>query len=64
MLSRNEAVIPLSRNRAVPIEGNVGGDTTVNINVQANDVESFKQSQSQMLARFGNSVIKARRRTQ
>lgn len=64
MLSPNEAVIPLSRNRAVPIEGNMGGATTVNINVQANDVESFKQSQSQMLARFGTAVIRARRKTQ
>ena len=64
MLSPNEAVIPLSRNRAVPIEGNMGGATTVNISVQANDVESFKQSQSQMLARFGTAVIRARRKTQ
>ena len=63
LLSPNEAVIPLSRNRAVPIEGNIGGSTTVNISVQASDVESFKQSSSQMLARFGNAVIKARRKT-
>ena len=64
LLSPNEAIIPLSRNRAIPIEGNLGGSTTVTINVQANDVESFKQSRSQMLARMGTAIIRARRKTQ
>lgn len=64
LLSPNEAIIPLSRNRAVPIEGNLGGVTNVTINVQANDVESFKQSRSQMLARTGTAIARARRKTQ
>ncbi|KKM86121.1 hypothetical protein LCGC14_1282180 [marine sediment metagenome] len=63
MLSPNEAVIPLSRNRAIPIEGNTG-NTIVNINVQATDVESFRRSESQTLARFGSKMVIARRRTQ
>ncbi len=63
MLSPNEAIIPLSRNRAVPIEGNLGGSTVINITVNATDVESFKQSRSQMLARAGSAMAKARRKT-
>lgn len=64
LLSRNEAVVPLSRNRAIPIEGMNGGTTNITFNVQTNDAESFKQSRSQMLARFGTAVNRARRRTQ
>ncbi len=62
MLSPNEAVIPLSRNRAIPIEGSTG-NTTVNITVNATDVDSFKRSESQILAKFGDSINFARRRT-
>ena len=65
LLSRNEAVVPLSRNRAIPIEGGPdGGTTNITFNIQTNDAESFKQSRSQMLARLGSAVAIARRRTQ
>ena len=64
LLSRNEAVVPLSRNRAIPVEGMGGGTTNITFNVETADAESFKQSRSQMLARFGAATDLAKRRTQ
>ena len=64
LLSRNEAVVPLSRNRAIPVEGMSGGTTNITFNIETRDAESFKQSRSQMLARLGLDVARARRRTQ
>jgi hypothetical protein len=65
LLSRNEAVVPLSRNRAIPIEGGPsGGVTNITFNIETQDAESFQQSRSQMLARVGSAVAIARRRTQ
>jgi len=63
LLSPNEAVVPLSRNRAIPVEGMGGGTTNITFNIETSDAESFKQSRSQMLARVGAATALAQRRT-
>ena len=63
LLSRNEAVVPLSRNRAIPVEGMGGGTTNITFNIETADAESFKQSRSQMLARVGVATDRAKRKT-
>ena len=52
MLSPNEAVVPLNRNRAIPVEGNAGGGTTINatFNIQTPDVAGFQKSRGQVEA--------------
>ena len=55
MLHQNEAVIPLTGNRKVPVElenGAGGGSKTVNqtFNITTPDADSFRRSQKQMAA--------------
>jgi hypothetical protein len=65
ILHPNEAVIPLSRGRKIPIEaanGNSlggGGPVTVNFNVSTPDADSFRASESQMHARLGSTIQRA-----
>lgn len=55
MLHENEAVIPLTRGRKVPVEleGGTGGGSTVqhfNFSIQTPDADSFRKSQNQIAA--------------
>jgi hypothetical protein len=67
MLHPNEAVIPLSRGRKVPVEMNGGsqrdgGRSTqpvVNVNVNATDVNSFRNSEAQISAAMGLGAMRA-----
>lgn len=67
MLHDNEAVIPLSGNRKVPVELNNGGANgftyapNFNWNVQTPDADSFRRSQKQTLAEAGVASRKAMR---
>ena len=67
MLHDNEAVIPLSGNRKVPVELNNGGASgftyapNFNWNVQTPDADSFRRSQKQTLAEAGVASRKAMR---
>lgn len=49
ILHPNEAVIPLSKNRKIPLEGNMGGNVTnmsSNVTIVAKDMDSFRKSKS------------------
>jgi hypothetical protein len=59
ILHDNEAVVPLSRGRSIPVElsgAGGGGDSVVNnivkMNLQAKDHDSFRRSKGQMAAEF------------
>lgn len=64
ILHPNEAVIPLSRNRKVPVEMGAGGggNTTVNYNIQTPDADSFRRSQGQIMARTQYGLQRANKR--
>ncbi|MGR3315578.1 phage tail tape measure C-terminal domain-containing protein [Roseovarius indicus] len=66
ILHDNEAVVPLSKGRKLPVEmqggENAGGGATVqnfNWNVQTPDVEGFRRSQSQLAADAGRAGARA-----
>lgn len=61
-LSPNEAVVPLSRGRAIPVEMQGGGGITVNFTVNAQDAQSFAGSRDQILTDLGATLERARRR--
>jgi Tape measure protein len=68
VLHPNEAVIPLSRGRKIPIEmgnGGAGGHGGVNVtfNVQTPDADSFKRSQTQIHTALGNAVSRSMARS-
>jgi hypothetical protein len=65
MLHENEAVIPLSRGRAVPVQlngggaGGEGGNTTINklsVNLQAKDHDSFRKNSAQVGADMSRAM--------
>jgi hypothetical protein len=51
MFHRNEAIIPLENGRSVPvsIKGDTGRSVVINMNVQAQDADSFRRSRKQIL---------------
>jgi hypothetical protein len=51
MFHRNEAIIPLPDGRSVPvsIKGDAGRSVVINMNVQAQDADSFRRSRKQIL---------------
>lgn len=67
ILHPNEAVIPLTGGRKVPVElgndnqanDNRGGGTTIIMNVQAKDADSFKRSEKQIRARQSAALHRA-----
>lgn len=65
ILHPNEAVIPLSRGRRIPIEmpnaAGMGGANIV-MNIHTPDADSFRRSESQMMARLGAASNRAMRR--
>ncbi|ARK07419.1 tail tape-measure protein [Sphingobium phage Lacusarx] len=68
VLHDNEAVIPLSRGRKVPVElaggGSRGGSTTVvqNWNIQTPNADSFRRSQGQIATKMHAGANRAYRR--
>jgi len=65
ILHKNEAVIPLSKGRKVPVDmGQQGkqGDNIVNYNITTSDADSFKRSQDQITARASRGLQRANRR--
>lgn len=66
ILHPSEAVIPLSRNRSIPVElgDNAGGQSVVQhmtFHIQTNDANSFKRSQKQIaadMARAGQTALR------
>lgn len=61
ILHDNEAVIPLSRGRKVPVEG--GGNRVVNnFNISTPDADSFRKSQPQILKGYSNRMGQIQRR--
>lgn len=66
ILHPNEAVIPLSRGRKIPVEmGNSGGHGPVNVtmNVTTNDADSFRASETQIHGRLGSTIQRTLART-
>ncbi|XAI96055.1 tape measure protein [Microcystis phage Mwe-JY26] len=56
VLHPNEAVIPLSRNRRVPVEmKGGGGGATIVMNISTPDANSFRKSQAQIARDFGTA---------
>lgn len=61
VLHDNEAVIPLTRGRKVPIEGG-GGNSSVVFNIQTPDADSFRKNQGQILSQYSRSMSAVRKR--
>jgi hypothetical protein len=64
MLSPNEAVVPLTRNRAIPVEGGSPGGTVVNatFNISTPDVAGFNRSKGQIAAEMQRTLRSAAER--
>lgn len=65
ILHPNEAVIPLSRNRKVPVEmagGSGSAPIIINYNITTPDADSFKKSQNQILSQTKSALDRANRR--
>lgn len=62
LLSPGEAVVPLGKGRAIPVDMNGGAGQTININIEAQDAESFQRSRDQFLAGVSDAVNRANRR--
>lgn len=65
VLHDDEAVIPLSRGREIPVkmQGDQGkGDTIINYNISTPDADSFRRSQDQITARASRGLQRANRR--
>lgn len=64
VLHPNEAVIPLSRGRRVPVEMKGGGASPMNIyfDVRANDADSFRRSKGQITNDVGKAIARSVRR--
>jgi hypothetical protein len=64
VLHPNEAVIPLSRNRRVPVEMGGGGSISIvnNMTIQTPDANSFRKSQGQIMRDVGSAMNRQMRR--
>ena len=65
ILHKNEAVIPLSKGRKVPVDmGEQGksGDTIIQYTINTPDAESFRRSQGQIMARTSRDQSRANSR--
>lgn len=64
ILHPDEAVIPLSRNRKIPIDMPNGQGTTNNLvfNISTPDADSFKRSEQQIFARASTAIGRASKR--
>ncbi|HEY4253999.1 MAG TPA: phage tail tape measure C-terminal domain-containing protein, partial [Roseomonas sp.] len=64
ILHPNEAVIPLSRGRRVPVEMRGGGAPSVRVemNITTPDANSFRKSQGQIASEAGKVISRASRR--
>lgn len=65
ILHENEAVIPLSKGREIPVkmqDAGKQGDTIINYNIQTPNADSFQRSQDQITARASRGLQRANRR--
>jgi hypothetical protein len=61
VLHDNEAVVPLSRGRKIPVEG--GGARIVNnFTIQTPDANSFNMAENQILGRYSRKMGQVQRR--
>lgn len=61
-LHDNEAVVPLSRGRKIPVEGGGGGAQINNFNIQTPDADSFRRNRNQVLGGYTKKMARIQQR--